>query len=120
MKVAAPSPYAGRAYRTRDGRNYTLGRHGHWKPRRLVVFEAAHGPVPPGCIVRRLLPEPLNDDLDNLVLVTKSVNATLNSGHWCKPRRPWSTIPADPELRLAVVQAAIADQLSRKRRKGAW
>ena len=112
VKVAEPSPYAGRTYRARDGHSYTLGSHGHWKPRRLVAFEAAHGPVPPGCVVRRIMPDPLDDSLDNLVLVTKGVNAALNSGHWTKPRQPWRSIPADRDLRLAVIAAAVAAEMA--------
>ena len=117
VKVAEPSPYAGRTYTTADGRRYTLGGSaGRWRPRRIVVFEAAHGPVPPGCIVRRVMPDARDDSLGNLVLVTKPINALLNSGWWTRPRRPWSQVPLDRELRLAVIQAAVADHLGRLRR----
>ena len=116
MVKVGESPYNGRSYViAATGRRYTLGRSGLYRPRRVVFFEQAYGPVPPGCVVRRLMPEPLDDRLDNLVLVTRRVNATLNSGHWCKPRRPWAAIPLDSDLRLAVVQAAVADELRRLR-----
>ena len=118
VKTSMASPYRGRTY-TRDGRSYTLNRTGHWKPRRVVVFEAAHGPVPPGCMVRRVMPDPLDDSLENLVLITKRVNALLNSGHWTKPRQRWSNVPPDRELRLAVIAAAVAVEMTTSKREGA-
>ena len=115
VKTSMVSPYRGRSYTARDGHSYTLNRTGRWKPRRVVVFEAAHGPVPPGCLVRRVMPDPLDDSLENLTLVTKHVNALLNSGHWTKPRQPWSNVPPDPELRLAIIAVAVAVEMASKR-----
>ena len=58
-----------------DGREWKLNAEsGSWRPRRLINWEAVHGPAPKGCIVRRLLP--ICDCESNLVLVTRSVNAT--------------------------------------------
>ena len=84
-----------------------FGRPTRYKPRRLVVFEAAHGPVPSGCAVIRLLPDLLNDDLDNLVLVTRGALALLNRGHWHPDRVRFRDLPHDREIRLAAVAAAV-------------
>ena len=119
VKASMTSPYRGRSYTARGGRSYTLNRTGHWKPRRVVVYEAAFGPVPPGCMVRRVMPDPLDDSLGNLVLITRHVNALLNSGHWTKPRQPWSNVPPDRELRLAIIAAAVAAEMAASKREGA-
>ena len=52
----------------------------HFKPRRLVNFETAHGPAPPDCVVIRILADPLDDRLENLVLIRRAALLALNSG----------------------------------------
>ena len=108
VKVADPHPYQ---YR-RDGKR-RLPESGSWRPLRLLNFEAANGPLPTGCVVRRLLP--LCDCVDNLVLVTNNINARLNHGSWCRPRRPWRTLPLDRDVRLTAVVAALAQAAARER-----
>lgn len=80
-------------------------RSGWWRPQRVAEWEAVHGPVPRGGIVRRLLP--LCDCENNLVLIDRHVNALLNSGRWTRPARPWRTLPLDAGLRLTAVLAAV-------------
>ena len=114
VKVDTPSPYLGR---------YSKGRKnpeaGWWRPLRIVNFEAVHGPVPPGGVVRRLLP--LCDCEPNLILIDKNVNARLNKGDWCVPIRPWRTLPLDRDVRLAAAAAAVAAALARERsRRTRW
>ena len=98
VKVAQPSRYAERYSRSR------LTERECWRPERIVNFEAIHGPVVRGLQVRRLLP--LCNCPDNLTLITPAVGAILNSGRWTKPKKPWSTLPADAEIRLAAVISA--------------
>ena len=113
MVKVGESPYNGRSYlRLATGRRYWRSHSGLYKPRRVVVFEAAHGAVPPGCIVRRVMPDVLDDSLGNLVLITRSVNVRLNLGSWTKPLQPWATVPLDRDLRLAIIAAAVARDLA--------
>lgn len=100
-KVDGPWKYIGR-YSSRSN-NPAVG---HWRPQRLVNFEAVHGPVPSGLVVRRLLP--ICDCVSNLVLIDRHTNALLNSGSWTYPRKPWRDLPLDHDLRLATVMAALA------------
>ena len=46
-----------------------------WRERALVVFEAAHGPVPKGRVVHHRDRNPMNDDLENLVALTRAEHA---------------------------------------------
>ena len=107
VKVPEPSPYAGRYP------NGATGRHGSWRPARVVNWEREHGPVPPGLIVWRLLP--ICDCPENLVLVCRAVAATLNRGHWTHPPRPWRSLPLDHESRYTAVLAAVTAYLARER-----
>ena len=86
-----------------------------WTPLRIVSWEAVHGPVPRGGIIRRLTP--LCDCEPNLVLIDRATNAALNSGKWCRPPRPWRTLPPDADVRLTAVLAAIAATRPRQLRE---
>ena len=77
-----------------------------FRPRRLVNWEAAHGEVPPGCVVMRMSRDPADDSLRNLVLVRRGTLLLLNSGRWARPYQQWKDLPDDPELRLMAVAAA--------------
>ena len=92
IKVAEPCPYTGRP--------------GHMRPQRLVNWEAAHGPAPPGCVVMRILPYVFDNTLENLLCTTRAVLGSLNRGNWHPRRERWADLPADRELRLQA--AAIA------------
>ena len=115
VKVSDPSPYAGTVRTAPDGREWKLNAEaGSWRPRRLVNWEAVHGPAPKGCIVRRLLP--ICDCASNLVLITRSVNARLNQGSWVRPAKPWRSLPPDHGIRLAAVMACVAAVVAREKR----
>ena len=122
IKVAEPSPYAGRVYeridkhgRRRRWRYRARPDAGSWKPLRIVNFEAVHGSVPRGCQVRRLLP--ICDCESNLVLITPAVGGVLNKGVWAKPRRPWAALSLDADVRLSAVIAAVAWVEAMRRRR---
>ena len=100
IKVAQSSRYPNRYSKSR------LSEQQCWRPERIANFEAVHGPVARGLQVRRLMP--LCNCESNLALITPAVGVLLNRGHWAKPRQPWTSIPADPEIRLAAVIAAVA------------
>ena len=104
VKMPGPGRYAGRY------QNTATGKHGHWRPQRLVTWEAAFGNVPPGNQVRRLLP--LCDCLSNLVLISNAVSVILNGGRWCNPPMPWHELPAERDVRLLAVHCAIAKDLA--------
>ena len=105
VKVSMRCPYPSSSPRT-----------GWWRSLRVVNWEAVHGPVPKGCCVFRLLPG--CDCESNLVLVSRAASIILNGGKWCRPRRPWRSLPADLEIRrtavLAAVTAAEAGELRRQ------
>ena len=87
---------------------YFPHRRHEFRPRRLIVREAAHGPAPPGCIVLRLGRDREDDRLQNLVLVRRVTSLLLNSGRWSRARLRWNDLPDDPEIRLmAVAPAAL-------------
>ena len=88
---------------------------GLWVPRRRVNWEAANGPIPKDLIVRRLTDDPLDDDPEHMVVITRSVNVALNHGRWTRPARPWKHLPPDMELRRIAVAAAIAHSLAHER-----
>ena len=92
--VAEPHPYA-------------PNRPQHFKPRRLVVWEQARGPAPPGCVVLRINGEPACDDLHNLVLVRRAALAVLNRGNWSNRRMTFRELPRDRETRLAAIAIAV-------------
>lgn len=55
------------------------GRKTRWKPKHVDVWEKEHGPVPKGHIVIFLDGDKTNcDDINNLVMITRAVNAYLN------------------------------------------
>lgn len=85
---------------------------GLWMPRRIVNWVRQHGPVPDGLIVRRLVDDRLDDRPENMVLISRRVNALLNSGHWVRPRLRWSMLPPDKETRLAACASAVAVALA--------
>ncbi|MBN2312342.1 MAG: HNH endonuclease [Sedimentisphaerales bacterium] len=47
------------------------------KPYARYVWERQHGPIPKGGIIRHKDGDPLNDDIDNLILIDRAENAQL-------------------------------------------
>lgn len=43
-----------------------------WKLRAVVNWEKSNGPIPPGCLVHHKDRNQLNDDIDNLELMTRA------------------------------------------------
>lgn len=89
---------------------------GHYVRRAVAVFEERHGPVPRGMAVLRIDGDRLNDDIDNLVLVTTGVVAMLNRGHWAAGRRSvsFSRLPRERDVRLAAIMTAVARWTARE------
>ncbi len=80
----------------------------HFKPRRLVNWEAAHGPAPPGCVVMRIDGrDRTRDELSNLVLVRRGALAVLNRGNWSERRIAFNDLPGDRAMRLAAIALAV-------------
>lgn len=44
---------------------------GRWRYRARVMWEAAHGPIPPGHLIHHINHDPFDDRLDNFQLVTR-------------------------------------------------
>lgn len=49
-----------------------------WKLKHRAVWEAAHGPIPKGCIVIFRDNDKTNCNLDNLLVIKRSINVVLN------------------------------------------
>ena len=80
----------------------------HFKPRRLVNWEAAHGPAPPGCVVMRIDGrDRTRDELSNLVLVRRGALAVLNRGNWSGRSIAFNDLPGDRAMRLAAIAVAV-------------
>ena len=90
---------------------------GLWVARRKKNWEDANGPVPDGLIIRRLTDDPLDDDPEHMVLISRAVNVSLNQGRWAHPRRPWHKLPADIASRRLGVLAAIAHTIALERQR---
>ena len=83
----------------------------HFKPRRLVNWDAAHGPAPPGCAVMRIDGrDRTRDELSNLVLVRRGALAVLNRGNWSERRIAFSDLPPDRAMRLAAIAPCRASR----------
>lgn len=52
-----------------------------WRGLHLILWEDAHGPIPPGYCLRFKDGDSLNVELDNLVLITRAENCRRNSIH---------------------------------------
>ena len=51
-----------------------------WRERYRVVWEQAHGPAPRGMVIHHIDHDPLNDDIGNLMLMTRAEHASHHSG----------------------------------------
>ena len=79
-----------------------------WRQEHILVWEAAHGPVPPGMLVIFLDGNRENVALDNLALISKRTNQYLNK----KGLRS-----SDPEVTRAMITAAQLFEAVAERRK---
>lgn len=58
-----------------------------WRPRAIVVWEAIHGPLPPGHIVHHRDRDSLNDQIDNLAGMTRGQHANEHREEHLQIRR---------------------------------
>ena len=79
-----------------------------WKAKHLLVWEAAHGPVPPGHVILFADQNRENCSLENLLLVTRGELAVLNKQHLILP---------DAELTVSGLNIAKLLIQIRKRRR---
>ena len=126
-----PLPIGTVRIRTRHGRGgeqrawVKVGEPNTWRLRAQVVWEAANGPLPRGCVVHHKDENKLNDALGNLEMLTKGQHlAEHRAAHRAKAiegftvtrrNRRWSTKSAtkrtgrppayDPEAMAAAVTA---------------
>ena len=84
----------------------TIRAANYWKPRRIVVWERSHGPVPKGHVVIRISNDLTDDTLGNLACIPRSALARLNQSS------PLRKLPADHELRRLAVELAVLNQLT--------
>ena len=80
-----------------------------WRYKHVLVWEAAHGPVPPGHAIIFADQNRENYALDNLILVTRGELAVLNKQH---------LIVADAELtKSGIAVAEVLLKMHERRRK---
>lgn len=101
-EVLVRTPNAARYFRP----NGTIRASNYWKPRRVVVWEQSHGPVPEGHAVIRISNDLTDDSLENLACIPRSALARLNQSS------PLRKLPHDPELRRLAVELAVLNQLT--------
>ena len=78
----------------------------YFRPRRVLVWEAHHGPVPEGHVVIRLDDDPTLDEAGNLMCIPRAVLVRLNQ------TSPLRTLPPYREHRRAAVLEAQIHQRS--------
>ena len=97
-----------RRYLHEDGTVYAST---YYRPRKHLVWEAEHGPIPDGHVVVRLDDDPTIDEPGNLMCIPRSALVRINQTN------PLRTLPPDRELRRAAVRAAVLKQLAHDREK---
>ena len=83
-----------------------------WRMKHLVVWESANGSVPKDCCLMHRDGDKMNNELDNLMLVKKSVAAAMNqAGHGRNTEEALDAAIMVAEMKIAVNKA-------KKRQKG--
>lgn len=74
-----------------------------WRGKHIVIWEAAHGKVPKGSVIRFKDENPLNHELDNLAMITRHENLYLNRHNYKElPEELKPTIRAVAKLECIV------------------
>lgn len=74
-----------------------------WRQEHLIVYEKEHGPVPKGLIVVHLDHDKLNNDIDNLMAISRAENAYMcRNNLWSKDRELTKTCLTLAKLALAT------------------
>lgn len=82
-----------------------------WRMKHVLVWEEAHGKVPDGYMVIFKDNNRFNCSLNNLMIVSKSVNAVMNKNGFCN----YSGELKETAVKIAELKIAIAD--ARRRTK---
>ena len=90
---------------------YVPGQMTRWKLKHIILWEKEHGLVPDGHIVIFLDSDKMNCVPDNLMLISKKVNAYLN-------RNGYGNLPADLKM-SAIALAKVAQKASYLEKKEA-
>ena len=81
-----------------------------WRPVHRIVWEEAHGPIPPGMMVGFKDGNKDNFELSNLFIMTKAENIEMNR------RGKKSSVPEVTEARLALAKMKVAAERRRKKK----
>lgn len=77
-----------------------------WRPKHLLVWERAYGPVPDGYIIIFRDNNPDNCSLDNLMMISRAVNAVLNRNGLAECTGDYKEVAVHlAELKIARVSA---------------
>ena len=83
-----------------------------WRMKHVLVWEKAHGKVPDGYMVIFKDNDRSNCNLDNLMIISKSVNAVMNRNGLCN----YSGDMKETAVKIAELKIAVAD--AKRRKKG--
>lgn len=78
-----------------------------WRLVHHIVWEEAHGPIPPGHIVRFKTPDTTDISSSNLMCVTRAENSRMNS--------PWHTLPREL-AELVHLRGQLTRQINKSNR----
>ena len=91
VKIAEPNPYV-------------AGQMTRWKQKHIILWEEKYGPVPDGHVIIFRDSDKMNCQPENLMLITRKVNAYLN-------RNGYGTLPGELKL-SAIALAKVAQKAS--------
>ncbi|ASR40290.1 HNH endonuclease signature motif containing protein [Ligilactobacillus agilis] len=81
-----------------------------WRPKHVLVWEKANGPVPEGHIVVFLDGNHKNFNLDNLACIPRGINAILNRSRWRSDNADITKVRiTQAELKRAIKEATRHD-----------
>lgn len=83
-----------------------------WKLKHRVVWESANGKIPKGCIIIFRDNDKTNTNIDNLLLIKRGTNATLNKAGLSKYSGEFK------ETAIRIAELKNASSKSKKRKTG--
>lgn len=82
-----------------------------WRQEHCIVYEEKYGPTPRGCIIIHLNKDKLDNDIDNLMMISRAENAYMNRNNL------WSTDRCLTQLCLSIAKLKLATNKKKKEKK---
>ena len=83
-----------------------------WRLKHRVIWESVNGQIPNGCIIIFRDNNKTNTNIDNLILITRSTNATLNHTGLCEYSGEFK------ETAIRIAELKTASSKVKRRKKG--